>query len=273
MSALRVAAVELVKLRSHRGFVFFSLALLVGWKLLALVEIRAGDDGGGLDDISLNGFYLTARSAGFGLMLWGVLLAVLVAQSIAGEAERGQLRMLLVRPVTRAGHYLGRTGAWFVATTVAVLADAILSVAIGAPTLGFGDVADVGLQGEAYGAAALRVDLLVAYLRTDLALFSIAAVALAVSALARQATTAITATLLVLAASGGVGFVLGAPIDRWLFTTWSLRSFAVLERITAGTTVYPEPGEALLAIGVPLGTAVLATVVGLAAFTRRDVQS
>ncbi len=267
----RAAAVELTKLRAQRSFALVSLAILLGAKLLALVEIRSRGADELLDDVALNGFHLAARSAGSGLFLWAVLMAVLAAQSLAGEAERGQLRMLLGRPVSRAAHYLGRLVALLVATTAAVALDLLLSLAVGGPTLGFSDVADVQLQGEAFSAASLRVDLLLASLRTDLALFATAAVALAVSAVARQATTAIVSGLAVLAGGAGVAFVLGGPVDRFVFTTWIVRPFDVLERLTAGTSVYRAPGDAVLSVGVPLATAVVATLVGLAVFTRRDV--
>jgi len=273
MKLTTVTALEVRKVVAQRAFVWTSVVLFAATKGLAWLEVSAIDPERALDGITLNGFYLTARSAGPGLALFAVLLSVLTAQSIAGEAERGQLRMLLPRPVNRSSIYLGKLGALLVVAVLAAGLDAVLSVLIGAATLGFSDVADVTLEGEQFGAARLSVDLALAYAKTALGVFGTASVALLMSALARQATTAITTTLLALAGSAGLAFVLGDPLARALFTTWDVRSFATLESLTAGTATYRDAADATLAWVVPLVTAAVTTVGGLAVFTRRDVTS
>lgn len=269
----RVLAVELAKLRAQRAFWIVTLVLLAAAKGLVLWEVVARGPGDGLEDVSLNGFFVAARSAGLALAAWALLLTVAAAQSIAGELERGQLRAALVRPVSRRAHYLGKLAALAAVVALAVAADLVLALGVGGGVLGFSDVADVSLQGEAYGAPALWGEILLAYARTGLALVATAAVALAASAVARQATAAITGALGAIAAAAGAAFVLGAPVDRWIFWSWNLRSFERLEHFTAGTTVYRTPGDAWLAVLVPVLTALGATLLGLLVFTRRDVTS
>ncbi len=268
---LTMTGIEVRKLLAQRGFLVISIVLLVVWKLIVLLEIRAGGIADGLDDLRVNGFYLVARSAGYGLVVWMLLLYVLATQSIAGEGERGQLRMLLPRPIARGSIYLGKLAVLLVATTFATVVDAALAGAIGGAFLGFEDVADITLQGPAYSASSLTASLALAYLVTNLAVFATSSVALCVSALFRQATTATSVSLLVLVTIGAVGFVFGEPLDRWLVTTYDTSAFASVEKLTAGTSVYREPGETAWAVLVPLGTVVVTAAIGMLAFGRRDV--
>jgi len=268
---LTVAGIETRKLFGQRAFLITTVVLLLAWKLIVLLEIKNGGAADALLDFRINGFYLMARSAGLGLTLWVVLLFVLASHSVAGEIERGQLRMLLVRPATRSAHYLGKLAALLVATVGALFVDALLGVAVGGFSLGFADVADTDLQGQLYSAGALSVDLLLAYLLTGLALFATASLGLALSCLFRQSTSAITVGLLLLVTAAAAGFVYGDPLDRWLVTTWDLRSFSTLEKITSGTSVYRDTGDALFAVAVPLLTLLVTTLLGWASFRRRDV--
>ncbi|MFH0943864.1 MAG: ABC transporter permease subunit [Planctomycetota bacterium] len=268
---LTVSSIETRKLLSQRSFLLTTLLLLLAWKLIVLYEVIAGGKSDGLIDFEINGFYLVARSAGIGLTLWVVLLFVLAGNSLAGESERGQLRMLLVRPATRSSHYLGKLLALLAATLLALTADALIGALVGGFFLGFGDVADTSLQGEMYSSGALALDLLIAYLLTGLALLATASLALCLSALFRQATTAITVGLLLLVTSSAVGFVYGEPIDRFLVTTWDLRSFSVLEKVTAGTSVYRQSSDTVQAVLIPLITLAVSTWVGLLSFRSRDV--
>ena len=270
---LTIAGIETRKFLGQRAFLITTAILLLVWKLIVLFEVRGGHGVDALDDFQINGFYLMARSAGLGLTLWVVLLFVLASHSVAGEAERGQLRMLLVRPATRSAHYLGKLSALLVAIVGALCLDALLGVVVGGVSLGFGDVADADLQGELYSAGALSLDLLMAYLLTGLALFATVSLGLACSCLFRQSTTATTVGLLVLVTAAAAGFVFGEPLDRWLVTTWDLRSFSVLEKVTSGTSVYREAGDAVSAVVVPLGTLVGTTFLGWGSFSRRDVLS
>ncbi|MBI4879539.1 MAG: ABC transporter permease subunit [Planctomycetes bacterium] len=268
---LTAAAVEVRKLAGQRAFLVATLLLLLVCKLIVLMEIEADGAAAGLDDFHVNGFYLMARSAWLGLTLWLVLFYVLVCQSIAGEGERGQLRMLLVRPLPRSAFYLGKLLAAAAAVGVALLLDALLGLAVGGLALGFGDVADTSLQGDLYSAGALALGLLRAYLLTGLALFATAGVGLLVSALCALSASATTVGLLVLVTLGAAGFVAGSPLDQWLVTTWSLHSFGVLEQVASGTSVYRDGGETLRALCVPLATLLLTSAGGLALFRRRDV--
>ena len=268
---LTVSSIETRKLLSQRSFLLTTLLLLLAWKLIVLYEVTAGGQADGLLDFKINGFYVVARSAGIGLTLWVVLLFVLAGNSLAGESERGQLRMLLVRPATRSSHYLGKLCALLVATVLALILDALIGTVVGGVSLGFGDVADTSLQGEMYSSGALTLDLLIAYLLTGLALLATASLALCLSALFRQATTAITIGLLLLVTLSAVGFVYGDPIDRFLVTTWDLRSFSMLEKVTAGTSVFRQSGDTLWAVMVPILTLAGSTGLGLLSFRSRDI--
>lgn len=268
---LTVARIEARKLLGQRAVLILSLLLLLCWKGIVLLEMGSGPMDEGFLDFEVNGFYLMARSARFGLALWVALLMVLAAHSIAGEAERGQLRMLLVRPVSRRTYYLGKQLALWAVILLVLLVDGALGLLCGSLSHGFGDVADTSLQGDLYGAASLSGQLLRAYLLTGLALAATGSIALCISALFRQATTAITVSLLFLLLAAAVGFVYGAPLDRFLVTTWDVRSFSTLEQLTSGTSVYQPPSEIVWACAVPLLTAVVTTLVGVIVFRQRDL--
>lgn len=266
-----VAAIELKKLLGQRTFFVATLIVLLGWKLLALAELSAAGASAALEGFRLNGFYLMAHSALYGLATWVVLLYVMATQLVAAEAERGHMRLVLVRPVGRGAFYFGKLAALAVLVLAAVALDAVLGTALGGAALGFGDVADVELQGAQYAARAIAGDLAAAYFATGLAALATAAVGLCISALFQQATTATTVGLLVLVAAAAIGFLFGDPLADWLFTTYDTRAFDPIEKLTAGTSVYREPGGALRAVLVPLATLIASSALGSAVFARRDV--
>lgn len=264
------ARAEVAKLLRQRGLLASTAGLFLAWKVVAWSSIRAGTGADALDDFTVNGFHLMARSSHYGLALWLLLLFIHAAGAIAGEGERGQLRLFLVRPVSRAAVYLGKLWALVVLIAVALVLDAALGVVIGLP-LGFGDIADPGLQGDQYAASALAVDVLRSYLLTGFALVATGSVALCVSALCSQAGTAAAIALLALVTAVVVGFLFGAPIDRYLVTTWTMEWFSILDRLTLGTSVYRDPAAWVGGVVVSTATLVVSTVVGAAAFARREI--
>lgn len=264
------ARAETFKLLRQRGLLISSAVLFMAWKLVAWLTIRAGAGANVLDDFEINGFHLMARSSHYGLALWLLLLFIHASGLIAGEGERGHLRLFLVRPVSRFHVYLGKLFAISVLVVIALVIDALLGFLFGLP-LGFSDIADVAMQGDQYGAGALTFDLFQAYLLTGAAIIAAGSVALCVSAMCTQAGNAAAVSLLALVTAVVVGFLFGPPIDRYLVTTWAMDWFATLDKLTLGTSVYRAPAAWVGGLVVSVATLVVSTLLGGIVFSRREI--
>jgi ABC-type transport system involved in multi-copper enzyme maturation permease subunit len=265
-----VARIELGKTWSQRTLPIAILVLAPLLKLLAVFELDRLAPEAQLDDIRLNGFYLATRSGRAVLALCAVLLFIDATQRIAAEAERGQLRMTLTRPVRRTTLYLGRLLALCVLIAAIVAFDLLLGIGVGFATRDFADVADVSMQGEQFGATALWGDLLRAYGLTALGLGAVASLGLCLSAWFRRAVSALTTGLLVLAGLALVALVFGDPLASFLPTTWVWRPLETMEKLTSGTSLYREPAEAFQATLACLGSFALTAAAGAWTFTRKE---
>ncbi len=271
MSAfLAVIRAESMKLR-QRPLVLATAALLVGAKILALVHAHSQSAALAAEEIHVNAFYVLAQGGRFSFGPFALLLFVAAAQSLAGEQERGQLRMQLVRPVSRAAFFSGRLAAFVLAACVVAAADLVIGALAGS-TLGFSDVADVDLQGERYGAGSLFLHVLLAYGLGTLALAAVSALALAISSFCAQATTAVTVGLLIGLAVIAIGFVFGERAERMLLPDYVLREFSELEKLTTGISVYRDGGATLRGVLVPLAWLVLAGLLGWRAFEKKEIR-
>lgn len=265
-----VARIELEKTWKQRTLAIAVLVLVPLLKGLALLELAHLAPEAQLDDIQLNGFYLAAHSSRWVCAIYAVLLFVDATQRIAAEAERGQLRMTLTRPVRRSTLYLGRMLALAVIVVALVGFDLLASVIAGFATRGFSDVADVALQGDQFGAAALWLDLLRAYALSACGLIAVAACGLWLSASFRRATTALTTGLLLFCGASLVALVFGDPLASMLPTTWVWRPLETMEKLTSGVSLFRVPGETAIAIAACVGCVVIAVGSGVVRFARRE---
>ncbi|MGH2750682.1 MAG: ABC transporter permease [Actinomycetota bacterium] len=136
--------IELVKqLRRLRTWIAF--AILVGIPVIAAVANKLNPEGNGGDEgppfavaTTASGFNHALASLGFQSVFFLVIVVALFAgESIAGEANWGTLRYLLVRPVARHRLLLTKLLVAFVFTTAATFAVTISGLASGVAFFGW----------------------------------------------------------------------------------------------------------------------------------------
>ncbi len=265
-----VVRAEFIKLR-RMPIVAATVLLLIGANLLALVLARQESAALLAEEIRVNGFYVLAMGGRCAFGPFALLLVVAATQSLAGEQERGQLRMTMVRPVSRAAFFGGRLAVYVLVAFAVAALDLLIGLAFGAP-LGFADVADVAVQGDRYGAAAMTTHTLLAYGLGALALAGTAAIALAISSFCAQATTAVTAGLVIGFLFVAVGFVFGERAERFLLPNYVMREFHELVQLTTGVSVYRDAGATARGILVPLTWLVGGWLLGWRAFERKEIR-
>ena len=212
------------------------LAALAAVPVLIAIAVRLSSDsetgGGGpafLGDITQNGLFvsLTALAVSMPLFL-PLTVGVVAGDTIAGEANLGTLRYLLVAPAGRVRlllvKFAGAAAFCLAATLVVVIAGVAIGAAlfpIGPVTLLSGDVVGVG-------GFALRAALFVAYV--TLSLLGLSAIGMFASTLTTVPVGAMAATIVISAASQIVGVIPQLEaIHPWLFSHYWL-DFADLLR-------------------------------------------
>lgn len=265
-----VARIEWEKTWRQRTLPVAILVLVPLLKVLAVLELNHLSAEAQLDDIRLNGFYLAAHSSRWVLGICAILVFVDATQRIAAEAERGQLRMTLTRPVRRSALFVGRMLALAAIVVGIVAFDLVVGIVVGFATRGFDDVADVALQGDQFGAAALWADLLRAYALAACGLIAVAACGLWLSACFRRATTALTTGLLLFCGASLVALVFGDPLASMLPTTWVWRPLETMEMLTSGVSLFRVPGETFAAVAACVGCVVVAVGSGVVRFAKRE---
>ena len=216
------------------------LAALAAVPVLIAIAVRLSSDsetgGGGpafLGDITQNGLFvsLTALAVSMPLFL-PLTVGVVAGDTIAGEANLGTLRYLLVAPAGRVRlllvKFAGAAAFCLAATLVVVIAGVAIGAAlfpIGPVTLLSGDVVGVG-------GFTLRAALFVAYV--TLSLLGLSAIGMFASTLTTVPVGAMAATIVISAASQIVGVIPQLePIHPWLFSHYWL-GFADLMRSPIG---------------------------------------
>jgi ABC-2 type transport system permease protein len=201
------------------------LAALAAVPILIAVAVRLSSDdesgGGGpafLSSITQNGLFVafTALTVAIPLFL-PLTIAVVAGDTIAGEANLGTLRYLLVAPAGRIRllvvKYIGAAAFCFVATLVVV----VVGVAIGAALFPIGPVTLLSGDTIGIGGFALRCLLLVGYVTVSL--LGLSALGLFISTLTTVPVGAMAATSVL----SVVAQILGALpqlewLHPWLFT-------------------------------------------------------
>jgi ABC-2 type transport system permease protein len=229
------------------------LAALAAVPVLIAIAVRLSSDsetgGGGpafLGDITQNGLFvsLTALAVSMPLFL-PLTVGVVAGDTIAGEANLGTLRYLLVAPAGRVRlllvKFAGAAAFCLAATLVVVIAGVAIGAAlfpIGPVTLLSGDVVGVG-------GFALRAALFVAYV--TLSLLGLSAIGMFASTLTTVPVGAMAATIVISAASQIVGVIPQLePIHPWLFSHYWL-GFADLMRSPIGFESFAD--NAVLQLG------------------------
>lgn len=267
MSALRLLGSELRLVFGRRRnllglLVLGAVPILMGVAL----SVQRSRPGGGLVGAATNGPFLAVASLVVETTIFLPLAISMVAgDSVAGEANQGTLRYLLVVPAGRTRLLAVK----FLSIVVGALA-AVTLVAVTAVVLGvvlFGPVPTTTLSGTqlALGEALGRVALVVLYVAAGVT--AIGAVGLFMSTLTEQPLAATIATMVVVALSWAAeGVTQLAWLQPWLVTHW----------FTAALDLFRDP---ILTSGVARGLLVDASYVVVfclaawARFTTKDVTS
>jgi ABC-2 type transport system permease protein len=268
-------------LRSELALVFLRLRNLVLLAVLAAVPVVLGlvlkfsspQPGGGSGDgpaflgqVTGNGVFLAFLALVVELtLILPLVIAVVAADSIAGEAGRGTLRYLLAVPAGRT-RLLGIKFAAVVAFCLcACLLVAAVAVALGAVLFPVRPVALLSGSTIPLAAGLLRLLFVVFYVAAGMA--ALGAIGLAISTFTEHAIGAIAAVLVIAVASEVADNVSQlAAVHPYLPTHWWL-SFDALLRSPVD---WPELGHGLLSFGV---YAVIFCSAAWARFTTADVTS
>ena len=178
--------------------------VLASVPVLIAIAIRAAGSSSGdsfvFGQITDNGLFVALAALTVELPFFlPIAVAAISADAIAGEANLGTLRYLLVTPVDRARLLAVKMAAIAVFAAVATLLVAGVGAAIGLAIFGGGDVLTVSGTTLGFAAGLGRLLLVCAYL--TLCLIALGAVGLFISTLTEQPIAATIATLVVTLAS------------------------------------------------------------------------
>ena len=205
-----MVGVELHKLvRSRRTWVTIllidALPTLVG-VLLAVTDLgpRPGTGPAFLSAVLTDGtlFPLAALAIVLPLFL-PIAVAVTAGEAIAGEAQQGTLRYLLVRPVGRTRLLVAKLISVMVFVVLTVVVVAVTAYVVGALLLGGGDATAgaTSVSGSSLSGQELALRTLLALAYAMLCMLGVAAIALFLSTVVRSPLAAALGTMAVLIAS------------------------------------------------------------------------
>ena len=220
--------VELVKL-VRRPRTWVSIALLVALPTVVAVFLAVSDvaprPGTGpafLSAVLENGALYPAAALAIVLPLFlPVAVAVVAGDAIAGEAQAGTLRYLLIRPVGRTRLLVAKLVSVIAYALMAVVIVSVTAYAVGTQLFGSGPLPSVSGTELSTGAATLRTVLAVLYVGWSM--LGVAAVALFLSTLTDSPLAAALGAIALLVTSGVlVGLEASASVQPYLPTRYWL---------------------------------------------------
>lgn len=220
--------VELAKL-VRRPRTWVSIALLVALPTVVAVFLAVSDvaprPGTGpafLSAVLENGALYPAAALAIVLPLFlPVAVAVVAGDAIAGEAQAGTLRYLLIRPVGRTRLLVAKLVSVIAYALMAVVIVAVTAYAVGIQLFGSGPLPSVSGTELSTGAATLRTVLAVLYVGWSM--LGVAAVALFLSTLTDSPLAAALGAIALLVTSGVlVGLEASASVQPYLPTRYWL---------------------------------------------------
>jgi len=223
-----VILVELRKL-VRRPRTWVSIGLLVTLPTVVAIFLAVSDvaprPGTGpafLSAVLENGALYPAAALAIVLPLFlPVAVAVVAGDAIAGEAQAGTLRYLLVRPVGRTKLLVAKLVSVIAYALMAVVIVAVTAYAVGTQLFGSGPLPSVSGTELSTGAATLRTVLAVLYVGWSM--LGVAAVALFLSTLTDSPLAAALGAIALLVTSGVlVGLEASASVQPYLPTRYWL---------------------------------------------------
>ena len=221
-------AVELRKLlRRPRTWVSIALLALLPTIVAVFLAVsdvapRPGTGPAFLSAVLDNGALYPAAALAIVLPLFlPVAVAVVAGDAIAGEAQAGTLRYLLVRPVGRTRLLVAKLVSVMAYALLAVVVVAVTGYAVGTQLFGSGPLPSVSGTELSTGAATLRTVLAVLYVGWSM--LGVAAVALFLSTVTDSPLAAALGAIALLVTSGVlVGLEASASVQPYLPTRYWL---------------------------------------------------
>lgn len=248
--ALFVSELSVLFRRVRTWAMLGALALI---PILVAIAVRVASSGGGtgrgpafLDSITQNGLFVAITGLTLAIPLFLPLtVAVVAGDTIAGEANLGTLRYLLISPAGRLRllvvKYFGAAVFSIVATAVVVIS----GIAIGAALFPIGPVTLLSGDTVSIGEYLLRCVLLGAYVAVSL--LGLSAVGLFISTLTTVPVGAMAATVVVSTAAQIMGALPQlAWLHPWLLTNYWL---GFSELVTQPISFASFGANALLQLG------------------------
>lgn len=283
---LRLTRAEILKLRSQP---FFAISL----GLLALATVL----GALLSDAETSGRWSSPNAIGIfaGGANWGLCLATFVAlifgsMLFAGEFDRGTIKVLLTRPITRTDLFLAKAIVAVLLSLFLIALVLYVSLLLGMALGELGPVWD----SRSYNVSASYEGLL-SHMRTAVAMSLAPIVAAAFLGIfisnvvdSSGFSVAVTLTIFILAHVVILTTIRDDQVKRWFFSHYPGYGFDMLQRVAAGanetfkdvflTFSRPEPQSRGTApwygapyVLVPLGTALIFASVGYVLFRRKNI--
>jgi ABC-2 type transport system permease protein len=267
-------AVEIHKLvRSRRTWVTIllidALPTLVA-VLLAITELgpRPGTGPAFLSAVLTDGtlFPLAALALVLPLFL-PVAVALTAGEAIAGEAQQGTLRYILVRPVGRTRLLVAKMVSVVAFVVITVLVVAVTAYVVGMLLLGQGDVTTgtTSVSGTSLSTPELVGRTLLALLYAILCMIGVAAIALFLSTVSDSSLGA---------AMGTMAFLIASTILLTLDAAESLRPYLLTRHWLAFVDLFRDPilwRDMLLGVAVQGGYVVAFLAAAWANFATKDV--
>lgn len=231
--------------RNQAGLgVLFGLVVLVGIALKVSAMRHPRSSAGDLmSAVAGNGIFLGFAGLSVEIALFLPLaVAVLSGDAIAGEANQGTLRYLLIAPVSRGRLLLMKAVSLVIGGLVGATVVAVAGVVTGAVLFGVGPLTSLSGTSMGVGDGVLRLLLAVLYLAAGLG--ALAMIGLFISTLTEQPIAATVATAM---ASTLLWILDAVPqldwlhpwllVDRWMSFLDLLRDPVFTDRIVAGLWV------------------------------------
>ena len=222
----------------------FGLVVLVGVALKVSSLRHPGSPGGDLmSAVAGNGIFLGFAGLSIEIALFLPLaVSVLAGDAIAGEANQGTLRYLLIAPVSRARLLFMKAVSLAIGALTGAAVVAVGGLLTGAVLFGVGPL--ITLSGSTIGVGDGLVRLLLAVLYLAAGLTSLAMIGLFISTLTEQPIAATVATAML----GTLLWILDAVpqldwlhpwllVDRWMAFIDLLREPIFTDRLIAGLWV------------------------------------